>query len=152
MKADAQTIVPAAQFGAEVQKMVQALGYGSFAPAFEECIELAHANIAQNFFLSETAGGDGWPPRKVIGDGHPLLIDTGLLFGAATGEGDGAVKEVGYRDASIGVDAGTVPYAAAHNFGYPENNLPQREFEDVSDATANEMAERIADRGIELLI
>lgn len=158
MKQDFHTDVPADQFGFATAEMVQALGYGSFAPAFEECIGLAHKSIAENFVATAAPHGGEWPSRKQkgagkeVGQGHPLLILSGKLFQAATGDfGEGSLKEINDRGAATGVNSNAVPYAAAQNFGI-KGRLPQREFEDVSDLAMDAMAELIADQGIELLL
>lgn len=166
MKQDAHTDTLAEQLGSETADMVRQLGYGSLEPAFGECIELAHKSIAENFVATAAPHGGEWPPRKSERTGtgladannrtegtHPLLIKSGKLFQAATSDfGEGAIEEVRDRDASIGIDPGEVSYAATHNYGDAERGMPQREFEDVSDAAMDEMAEAIADRGIELLM
>lgn len=153
MKADLSTDILAEQLGHETADMAQSLGFGSFAPALKECVDIAHKSIGENFAAEAAPHGGAWAPRKVAGDDHPLLIDTTKMFTASTNDfGEGAVNEIGDREASTGVDPGEVPYAAAQNFGYAENNLPQREFEDVSEAAMDEMTEVMADRGVELLM
>ncbi|HEV8061090.1 MAG TPA: hypothetical protein VGP68_14515 [Gemmataceae bacterium] len=132
--------------------MTAALSSGSFAPAFKQNIELIHKSVGVNFASTSSPDGGEWPARKKVGDGHPLLIESGDLFQSATSDfGLGSVNDIGDREASTGVDPTEVPYAATQNFGDPSRNIPQREFEDVDEATLDEMAERIADRGIELL-
>lgn len=153
MKRDATTDVPAEQLGNEIAEMVDSLRHGSFEPALKECIELAHHSIGVNFASEASPHGGGWTPRKEPGDGHPLLIESGKLFQAATSSfGEGHAGEVGDREASTGIDAGAVPYAATQNFGRPEANIPARQFEDVDDRTVGAMLEIVADRGIELLL
>jgi phage gpG-like protein len=147
------TDVLAEKLGDATAAMAEVLVHGSFAPALKDNHDLIHKSVGVNFAAAAAPKGNAWPPRKKIGDDHPLLIDTTKLFQAATSDfGEGAVNEVGDREAATGVDPGEVPYAATHNFGDPDRNMPQREFEDVDDATLDRMAERIADRGIELLI
>lgn len=153
MKRDATTDVRADQLGSETSEMVQALNYGSFAPAFKQCIDLVHKRIGVNFASASSPNGGEWAPRKKQGDGHPLLIDTGTLFQAATSDfGAGSFSDISAREASTGVDAGEVPYAATHNFGDPSRNIPQREFEDVDEETLDQAAELMADFAIEELL
>jgi phage gpG-like protein len=141
--------VPAEKLVAECRQMAGALERGSFAPAFRDSIELAHKSIGQNFAAEAAPHGAGWPPRKEEGDGHPLLIESGELFQAATSDfGSGSVNMIGDREASTGVDPLEVPYAATQNFGDAERNIPAREFEDPSDAALDEMAERLADEAL----
>ncbi|HEV3343008.1 MAG TPA: hypothetical protein VG125_21720 [Pirellulales bacterium] len=148
-----KTDVPAEHLGAETARMIAALESGSFAPAFKDCLEIAHKSIGVNFAATAAPHGGEWPPRKKVGDGHPLLIESGRLFQSATSDvGEGHVGEIGDREASTGVDPNAVPYAATQNFGNPNRNIPAREFEDVDDATLDAMLERVADRGIELLL
>ena len=84
--------------------------------------------IRDNFVWKSSPRGQAWPERQRLGDGHPLLIDTGRLYNAATGQGAGSVTRVEPREVAVGVDSAVVPYAAAHNFGVPARNLPQREY------------------------
>lgn len=145
--------VLAEQLGDETAALAQALDQGSFARALKDNHDLVHKSVGVNFTATAAPDGSKWPPRKKIGDGHPLLIDTGTLFQAATSDfGAGAVNEVGDRDAATGIDPEEVPYAATHNYGDPVRNMPQREFEDVDDTTLDRMAERIADEGIRLIL
>ncbi len=148
-----QTDVPAERLSAETAEMAKAIETGSFAPAFEQCIELAHKEFGVNFAATAAPHGGSWPPRKKIGDGHPLEIKSGDLFQAETSDfGKGSIKQVGDREAFTGVDPGEVPYAAAQNYGRSEINLPARESEDVDEAALDAMAEEMADRGLELLM
>lgn len=165
MKQNLSVDVPASQFGAAVQDMVQALNYGSFEPALKECIDIAHKSIAENFANQSSPHGGPWAPRKSKKTGkgtwengrlqgsHPLEILTGTLFQAETSDfGAGHVQDIGYREAFTGVDSGEVPWAGPQNFGNPAQNLPARLSEDVSDEAVDRMADEVADRGIELLM
>lgn len=93
-----------------------------------ELVDLAQQSVIKNFESSTNPDGVVWEPRKHIGDGHPLLIDTGTLFGAATGLGAGGMVSIGNREAAIGVDGSIVPYAAIHNNGGETRPMPQREY------------------------
>lgn len=73
-------------------------------------------------------GGWDWPARKPRkdDDGHPLLIDTGVLLQAATGGGSGHIEDHGMDSLEFGVDGQAIPYAAVHNRG--SEIMPQREY------------------------
>lgn len=150
--------VPASQFGADVQEMVQTLGFGDFSEPLRECAHLAREDFARNFAAQAGPHSGLWPERKANGSGkigekdagHPLEIKSGFMFQAEANDfGEGAITDVGYREAVLAVDPEVVPYAAAQNYGYPKGNLPQRESFDVQDETADKMAEVIADGVLE---
>lgn len=166
MKQDLHSDAPAEQLGFATAEMVQALGYGSLEPAFNECIDIAHKSIVENFVNTSGPHSGAWPPRKSKRTGtgkadannrtegtHPLLIKSGKMFQAATSDfGAGSIEDVRDRDAMIGIDPQGVPYAATHDYGAPARGIPQREFEDVSEAAMDRMTEEVADRGVELLM
>lgn len=124
---------------------------GNFRVVLESCVKPVHQSIRDNFTSSADANGQDWPERKVEGDGHPLLMDTGALLQAATGGGAGTIARVGERELEWGVDLDVIPYARAHNLGNPGNNLPQREFLDVQEEHKVECGEAIADHGAEVI-
>ncbi len=108
-------------------------------------------SIGGNFASQSEPDGGPWPPRKPNkhDDGHPILDDTGALKAAATGVGPGAINEVSARELVVGVDKsvelGGIPGVAAHNFGYPPNNLPERHFLSATEATLDECEDVIGD-------
>lgn len=97
----------------------------------EKVVEATQDAIGQNFATSSSPTGSPWPPR-VDNLPHPLLIKTGALLAAALNRGPGGSVRATGRAAELVIDKGTklggIPGAAAHNFGYPPRNLPQREF------------------------
>lgn len=107
------------------------------------------AGIIDNFRASRGPDGTGWPPRKMTGDGHPLLIDTQALVGAAGGNAGGHVARIADRTLDVGVDLAAVPYARVHNRGWRERNIPQREFLGVTEQIEQQIEELIADRLLE---
>jgi len=133
-----------------MDRVAEDLLTGSFQDAIVECVDLVHQSIRDNFTSSAAADGSDWVKRKIEGDGHPLLMDTGALLQAATGGGAGTVARVSDRELEWGVDLGVIPYARAHNLGYPENNLPQREFLAVKEEHKAECDARIADHGAKI--
>lgn len=118
----------------------------NYTEALQECVGIAAAGVTDNFSQGGSPEG-AWPPRKHIGDGHPLLMDTLALFAAATGHGKGSIVKITANRASFGVSSspGGVPYAAAHQFGAPGRNLPARPFLVMSDARLDQMEDAVAD-------
>ncbi len=101
---------------------------GSYAPILVAMVGVGEQAVRDNFTSSATPSDSNWLPRKIDGDGHPLLIDKGNLLQAATGGGAGHIARVFENTAEIGVDLTIVAYARAHNYGNPARRLPQREF------------------------
>lgn len=105
--------------------------------------------IDELFSLAQSPDGESWPPRKEVGDGHALLIDTTALKSAATGVGAGSVKRVESDTLIVGVDKDTslggIPGAGVHNYGFPQRNIPQREFLGLNESAADDCANIIAD-------
>lgn len=107
-----------------------------------------------NFNSSASPDGANWPPRKVRGDGHPLLMDTGALMQAATGGGAGHVTEVSDGELFTGVDTrvkqGGIPAAGIHNYG--RGKMPKREFLGVTEERLkSSVDELVADAGLKVL-
>jgi len=134
-----------------------ALENGDFEPVFRSDVrgELLGA-VRDNFNSSTDAAGNAWPARKIVGDGHPLLIDRGDLMQAATGGGPGHVTEIDARSIAIGVDkeggsARSLRGAAVHQFGYPPRNIPARPYLEADQEALDRIEEQIADFGLSLL-
>lgn len=160
MKQTFSPVTDAAQFGQLHQQLIQTLGYGDLEDAMRECTQLADQDFARNFSAAAGPHSGPWAPRKrngnglERGEGHPLEIKTGEMFQAVTSPfGRGHVQDVGYRSAEIGVDPASPAggYVFAQNYGSPLRGLPQREFADVTDETADKMAELVADEMERLL-
>lgn len=103
----------------------------SFEEPLKECGAELRQGMAENFGAKTDATGAAWPPRKVQGDGHPLMIDKGDLLLAAASQGSGDhIEKVQGDELLIGVtrEIQGIPKAAALNFGFPERNLPARQF------------------------
>jgi phage virion morphogenesis protein len=94
--------------------------------AMRQCADIMRQSVRDNFTSSATPDGSSWPQRKIQGDGHPLLMDTGRLLQAATGGGAGQIEIIQGREVAMGVDGSVVPYAATHNFG--RGAIPAREY------------------------
>lgn len=129
---------------------------GEIPEMFDEVKRIIREGIADNFAKQQTADGIGWPPRKIIGDGHPLLQDTLALRNAALGEGPGTVERVvGGDELQLGVEKiqlGGLPGAAVHQYGYPEKNIPQREYLAMSEETIDKTVDAVADYLIERVL
>ena len=99
----------------------------SFLDVMPEIARVINQSTRDNFNSSADPDGGSWPPRKHIGDGHPLLMDTGKLLQAATGGGSGHIERMEPNGIVVGVDGATVPYAGIHNDGMG-GRMPQREY------------------------
>lgn len=115
------------------------------------CADLMRQSVRDSFNSQASPDGQGWPPRKHVGDGHPLLMDTGRLLQAATGGGPGQLEVIQPREVSLGVDGRIVPYAATHNFGRAEANIPSREYAGLKPEYADACEGIIADSLCEVL-
>lgn len=122
-----------------------------------EALRQAHPVVMEgihaNFDLASSPDGDPWPLRK-DDKPHPLLIETGALLAAATG-GTGSVHELSSRSLIVGVDKDGGPDslhgAAVHQFGFPDKNIPQREYLGLNDEHLDKVGEIIADVMLERL-
>lgn len=132
--------------------VVDGLANGSFAPAMQECYTIVKQAHRDNFTSSAGPDGSAWPARKVQGDGHPLLAETGALLQAATGGGMGHIARLEDRQMETGVDKsveqGGIPGAAVHEFGYAPKNIPARPWLGASEEKLKECDEIIADAGL----
>lgn len=116
---------------------------GPYTEPLGDCLPVIYQSVRDNFTSSATPDDVSWPARKIEGDGHPLLIDTGAMLQAAVGSGSGRVQEVGSFDLAVGVDGSVIPYAATHNFG--SKNMPSREYMGISEEHEDECERIIAD-------
>jgi phage gpG-like protein len=119
----------------------------------DQCYRPVIQSIRDAFNSSASPYGSAWPPRKITGDGHPLLMDKGNLIQAATGGGPGHVHDVettegGGADLCVGVSLDVIPYARAQALGYSPRNLPARNFLGLSDQQAD-VCEKIISEGME---
>ena len=100
-------------------------------------------------FTSQSAPESGpWPPHApetIRRHGvHPLLILSGEMFQAATGEGSrGNITDIEASSLEVGVDLDAIPYARAQNYGL-DGHIPQREFLDVDDSPLDACVDHIA--------
>lgn len=117
--------------------------------AMQEAVVTVQESFRKRFDSQSAPDGSAWPARKPPTGGWPLLNKTGALKDAATGAGAGAIAESGDKFATVGinksVNQGGIPGAAVHNFGFPERNIPQREFIGVEEPALLNIEEMIAD-------
>lgn len=87
--------------------------------------------IEGNFTREEDSEGNHWLPHSPVTTAkhgeHDLLRLSYDMFSAAVNPDDGnAVKELGDREVTFGVDGTVIPYARAQNQGY--GRIPAREY------------------------
>lgn len=138
----------------------KALEESPLTETIDKCVVVAMESVAENFDSSATAGGQAWAERKYLGDGHPLLIDTGRMGSAAlgpnvglstlarpNGEGQGEhIREIEGREATVGL---RTPYAQYHMDG--TSRMPARPFFEVDGEAADKMADVVADDCLKLV-
>ncbi len=117
---------PVEDAAAELTLLAEVFESAPLADAMRLCAGVMRQAVRDNFTSSATPDNANWPPRKLKGDGHPLLIDTGALLQAATGGGAGHIEQIDAREVAMGVDGRVIPYAATHNYG--RGAIPQREY------------------------
>ena len=111
----------------DIGRRIEAFAADNFHAPLRDCAAVISIAVEENFNRSSTPEGSAWPPRKIIGDGHPLLVDTGdLFFAAVEHNASGHVENYGEKELQYGVDGSVIEYAATHNYG--RENIPQREF------------------------
>lgn len=124
------------------------------AGSFPDVETIVRMGIEDNFDNERSAadfwgGGGQWPERKVKGDGHPLLNESGALRAAATQKGAvGSVSRIEGDTLEVGVEAsgpGGLPGARRHQYGDSPPGIRQREFVGISDDTLEFVAERVAE-------
>lgn len=147
-------ILTPAEFVGEMAAFATAVESAPLRPAMEDARVKLRQNVRDNFTSSAGPDGQAWPPRKVPGDGHPLLMDTGALLQAATGGGAGAVSTIEDRAVEIGVDPsvrqGGIPGAGRHEFG--GGGIPARPYLGASDATLDAIGEVLADAALDAML
>jgi len=137
-------------FGTHLGRLTAAIDAADWSPTLGGAVrDQALQGIRDNFTSSADPDNQSWPARKVVGDGHPLLIDTGKLMQAATGGGAGRLSQVTSRELALGVNPSVVPYAAVHNNG--GSKMPKREYMGNRPERLDAIEEIIADAGLEIL-
>lgn len=95
-----------------------------------------------HFTSSVSPDGQAWPPRVILGDGHPILVDKGNLLQAATGGGAGHISQIMPRELVLGV-RGDVSGAIYHAEG--TSRMPARPFMGATESTEEKIGEQLAD-------
>ncbi len=128
-------------FGSHLERLLSAIN-GDHGDILQKVDPIVRAGISDNFTRGGSPEG-AWPRRKHHGHptrdrgrsgypGHPLLIDLGGLFLAATQDGGGGhVRRIANNELETGIEGGSGdddPFVRgmAHNFG--TSSLPRREF------------------------
>lgn len=141
------TEIPVEQLGDHLAAMHNRLESASLEGPLRDLLPILGQGFQANFAAAAGPGGSAWPPRK-DSKPHPLLNETGALLGATQEGGLGNVTLVGPRELATGVNKtvrkGGIPGAAVHNFGYPDRNIPQREYLYASEDTLDRMAASFA--------
>jgi phage gpG-like protein len=126
------------------------------AQALDKVKPLLLAGIRENFDTASASDGSPWPPHSdeyVARVGaHPLLVLTGALAEAATGQGQGAIDrrpdqstiELGVDTSAFGEEEGA-HWGQVHQQGSSDGRIPARPFMGISDETADACAEVAAD-------
>ena len=136
----------------ELTSQLTAMKTGDLSPIFRSIGQDVRLAFANTFAIAASFTEGKWKKRKHVGDGHPLLIDTGRLFrGATTGGAEGHIADYGKRVMKEGIDSSVIVYAAAQNFGYPERNLPARRYIDLTTKDVDKFAVMISDFTLELM-
>ncbi len=105
--------------------------------------------FADNFQRASDSGGGAWPARKDPSKTHPLLQLTGALLASTQSGSPGNITTIDGRTLQTGVDKsvdlGGIPGAGVHQFSYPSQNIPQREYLYATDDVLVECANILAD-------
>jgi hypothetical protein len=134
----------------ECREIVRRLENEPLGRPLDACVQPVRDGFASNFAAQSGSDGAKWPERTTGGD-HPLLIESGALLGAVQG-GQGGITRNQDRQLALGVEKldgiGGLPGAGVHNFGYPYNNIPQREFLYATEDVLAKCDEIIADGAV----
>lgn len=95
--------------------------------------KLSVEQTQRRFDAREDPSGERWEPRKDTRP-HPLLEETGRMRRSIRD------REVQEYEAEIGT-TGSVPYARAHQYGFPPTNLPPRVYLGWGDEDHEELAD-----------
>lgn len=129
--------------GKQCALLGQDLISGPYTKAMELASPIVNQSVRDNFTSSVSPDGADWPPRKNIGDGHPLGIDTGKLLQAAVDQGSGHIERFEPFGLVKGVQAEAVPYAGFFQFG--TSKMPPREFMGLSERGQDAVADLLGD-------
>jgi len=120
-------------------------------PAFED-IYTNFTNIQKGGFRRQGHHGSKWAdlsPRykrwkEMHYPGRPILTRTGRMRDSMTGRNQAASQDTVKRVEKLAAEFGTqVPYAYAHQHGYPPGNLPARPMVDLNEDQRRKWAKLI---------
>ena len=113
-----------------------------YQPGLQLVKPIIQKRIDQNFSSKSDADGKAWPPRKEKKK-HPLLVLSGLMKNSIVTGSGGGYEDKGPTHLTLGIDAGSVPYAGYQEFG--TRRIPARSYANVNDQTLDEATEVFAD-------
>lgn len=129
-------------FSAELEQSAQQLENLPIARDLQDQItDLIYAGIQRNYDDQRAANGSAWAPHapmtvRMYGP-HPILILSGAMQEASTKTGvEGNYLDVDDRSIVTGVN---LPYAATHQFGDLDRNIPARPFYDLPESYITEI-------------
>lgn len=140
--------IPAEHLGDAVNQAVDRFHNATLRDTLEEIERVLERDaFGANFALSAAADGTPWAPHApstVARYGkHPLLILSGDLFLSVTSNfGAHHISRIDGRTLETGTD---LVYAAVHQYGWPERNIPARPYLDASAEVLEHCREMAAD-------
>jgi hypothetical protein len=128
------------EFAVWMNEISDKIDNGDFQPGLQLVKGIVQAKISKNFHTASDADGRKWEPRKPQSPKAtwPLEIKTGLMKDAIVIGGSGGYEDNGPTHCTIGIDAGTVPYAVLQDQGTTKRNHPPRPYADIDDKTADD--------------
>lgn len=114
----------ASEFVQRLRQVEPAIAGHSYEEALRTAIGLFRGAVARIFDRQVDAQGIRWPERK-SNPPNPMLIRTGAMYDAATGQ-DGTVEEVSRNRAFAGISDQRIFYAKFHQRG--TRRMARRQF------------------------
>jgi hypothetical protein len=110
--------------------------------------DIIERGFADNFASQSTAEGVAWPPRKSKRFNHPLLLLTGTLKKAATGESKvGHIERIQGNEIEVGVvqveGVGSLMGSRRHQQGDNPQGIRPRPYIGISEETETKCAEAV---------
>lgn len=143
--------IEAKDFGAWLGEYLADVAKADVAPALDGVGELLRKGFAAAFASETGPNGQAWAARASSQiTAHPdfagrrlLVLSGDLFFAATTSAGIGNINQLAPQELLVGVSAGSVPYAAFHQFG--TSNMPARPFIYATEETVQASANLLAD-------
>lgn len=144
--------IAAENVDAALEQIVQSVATRDYSDVLASCHFQILEGVAENFTREENRFGEAWPKRK-DDKTHPLLRLTYAMYvAAATHGGAGQVERINAQTSELGISLDAIPYARAQNLGYPEGNLPAREYYYIDDETEERLSEIVESAVFEGLV